>query len=225
MSTASVIKLPRPVSGLADTGEPETEREEVAEKSREQAVTKQLSGEVLMLRSQVEHLEKELQQAREQSYQAGFQDGLVAEHEKQAQELEVHARQFRELAERLEKEFDKALTRMEEPLLRMSFHISEKILTTPLPEELRNKALTGTILSFLKEVLHEGSVVIHVSPEDLAFVQSEELSKKLTQSFPGRIRFVADDILGPGECLVETPEHIIDGRYQNQLAVLESKLL
>ncbi|MFB0516428.1 MAG: FliH/SctL family protein, partial [Candidatus Neomarinimicrobiota bacterium] len=159
------------------------------------------------------------------SYNLGFQDGLGAEREQHRQKLEAHAQQFRELAERLEKEFDQALTRMEEPLLRMSFHISEKILTTPLPESFRNEALTGTIQSFLKEVLHEGSVVVHVSPGNLAFVQSEEMSEKFKQSFPGRIRFVADDSLGSGECLVETPEHIIDGRYRNQLAILESKLL
>jgi len=226
MSGTSVINLRRPVSGFIGLGEqPESEGEGAIEEHREEEVADEVAGQLLMLQGRVDHLEKELQEAREQSYNLGFQDGLAAEREQHRQKLEAHARQFRELAERLEKEFDQALTRMEEPLLRVSFHISEKILTAPLPEAFRNEALVGTIQSFLKEVLHEGSVVIHVSPENLALVQSEEMSEKLKQSFPGRIRFVADDSLDPGECLVETPEHIIDGRYQNQLTVLESKLL
>lgn len=226
MSGTSVIKLRRPVSRFIGLGEqPEAGGEGAIEEHQEEEVADEVAGQLLMLQSRVDHLEKELQEAREQSYNLGFQDGLAAEREQHRQKLEAHARQFRELAERLEKEFDQALTRMEEPLLRMSFHISEKILTAPLPEAFRNEALVGTIQSFLKEVLHEGSVVIHVSPENLSLVQSEEMSEKLKQSFPGRIRFVADDSLDPGECLVETPEHIIDGRYQNQLTILESKLL
>ena len=225
MSTTSVIKLRRPVSGFVGLGEHyKAERKEAVAKRRRNEVTEQVANRLLMLQSRVDHLEQELQEAREQSYNLGFQDGLAAEREQHKQKLEAHARQFRELAERLEKEFDQALTRMEEPLLRMSFHISEKILTVPLPESIRHGALAGTIQSFLKEVLHEGSVVIHVSPEDLAFVQSEEMSEKLRQSFPGRIRFVADEGLTAGECLVETPEHIIDGRYRTRLAILESKL-
>ncbi len=225
MSTASVIKLQRPVCSFIDLGgQPENGGEESAEETRKERITEEAASQLLLLQSRVEHLERELQEAREQSYNLGFQDGLSAEREKHSKELKAHAQQFRELAERLEKEFDQALTNMEEPLLRMSFHISEKILTSPLPESIRHGALAGTIQLFLKEVLHEGSVVIHVSPENLAFVQSEEMSEKLKQSFPGRIRFVADESLATGECLVETPEHIIDGRYRNQLAILESKL-
>jgi flagellar assembly protein FliH len=225
MSASSVIRLPRPLSRLVRPGEQRVIEDEVlSETDTVQEVEEEDSGQLLMLQSRIELLEQELQEAREQSYNVGFQDGLVAERKKHKEKMEAHAQHFKELAERLEQEFDQALERLEEPLLRMSFHISEKILTVPLPESVRNEALLGNIQSFLKEVLHEGGVVIHVSPANLAFIQSDEQSDKLKQSYPGRIRFVADDSLAPGECLVETPEHIIDGRYKNQLAILESKL-
>ncbi|UCD36924.1 MAG: hypothetical protein JSW54_08780 [Fidelibacterota bacterium] len=225
MSIASIIKLKHPLSGLSWAGEQVEIPEKVlpAAHPKEEFQEEENEG-LLMLQSRVDQLERELQEAREQSYNLGFQDGLAAEKEQHKQKLEAHAQQFNTLAERLEEEFDQVLVRMEEPLLRMSFHISEKILTMPLPDSVRNEALTGTILSFLREVLHEGGVVIHVSPANLGLIQSEEVAGKLKQSYPGRIRFVADDSLGPGECLVETPEHIIDGRYENQLAILESKL-
>ncbi|UCH09905.1 MAG: hypothetical protein JSU61_11930 [Fidelibacterota bacterium] len=225
MSTSSVIRLPRPLSRLFKSDEV-GELEDLISSQNEvdQEVKEEDSGQLVMLQSRVEHLERELQEAREQSYHVGFQDGLAAERKQHEQQLEAHAQHFKALAEQLEQEFDQALGRMEEPLLRMSFHISEKILSVPLPESVRNEALLGNIQSFLKEVLHEGGVVIHVPPKSLAFIQSAEQADKLKQSYPGRIRFVADDNLSPGECLVETPEHIIDGRYKNQLAILESKL-
>lgn len=210
-----VVKLPRPISGIRGPGDAEamevmTAELEVAESE--------------VFQNQIKQLEEELQQAREQSYNLGFQDGLVAEQEKYSQQLEVHALQFKELAQRLEKEFSEQLAQLEEPITRMSFHIAEKILTSPLPDTIREGGLVGTIQTFLKEVLHAGNVVIHVSPENLVLVQTEEVTEGLAQTFPGKIRFVADDSLAPGECLLETPEHLIDGRYKHQLDLLENGL-
>ena len=113
MSTASVIKLQRPVFrffGLG--GQPEDGGEELVKETREKRITEKAASQLLLLQSRVEHLERELQEAREQSYNLGFQDGLSGEREKHGKELKAHAQQFRELAERLEKEFDQALTNM-----------------------------------------------------------------------------------------------------------------
>lgn len=224
MSTISVIKVPQPLGNLDIAGDVLEEIEEEIDEETEEKIDQEEANQLTLIQIRVEQLERELQAAREDFYNGGFQDGLEAEREKHKQQLEAHAQQFRELSERLEEEFDQALSRMEEPLLRMSFSIAEKILTASLPEDYRNESLVGIIQSFLKEVLHEGGVVVHVAPEKLAFIQSEPVSEKLQQSYPGRIRFVANDTLKSGECLVETPEHIIDGRYQNQLEILESKL-
>ena len=231
MSSASVIKLTRQVSGLRsgengmeDDAAVNEQADSSAAVAAQEHIAKVRTEELDMLHSRIHSLEDELHAAREQGYNLGFQDGLAAEQKKLKQDLETHAQQIRDLAQRLEKEFDRALANMEEPLLRMSFRISEKILKASLPEDVRNESLVATIQSFLREVLHEGGVVVHVSPQSLAFMLSEETSDKLKQSFPGRIRFVADDSLGSGECRVETPEHIMDGRYANQLAILESKL-
>ncbi len=210
-----VIKLPRPISGIRGPGDAEAMEGMTAELGA-------TGGE--LLQSQIKQLEEELQQAREQSFNLGFRDGLAAEQEKHSQQLEVHALRFKDLAQRLEKEFSEQLAQLEEPITRMSFHIAEKILTLPLPDTVREGALVGTIQTFLKEVLHAGNVVIHVSPENLALVQTEEVTESLAQTFPGKIRFVADDSLAPGECLVETPEHLIDGHYKHQLDLLESGL-
>jgi flagellar biosynthesis/type III secretory pathway protein FliH len=224
MSTLSVIKIPRPLGDLNIAGEVLEEIEEEIKEETQERFDQEEANQLTLMQIRLEQLERELQTAREEFYNGGFQDGLEAKREKHRQEMEAHAQQFRELSERLEKEFDQALSSMEEPLLRMSFRIAEKILTASLPEDYRNESLVGNIQSFLKEVLHEGGVVVHVAPENLAFIQSEEISEKLQQSYPGRIRFVANETLSPGECLVETPEHIIDGRYHNQLEILESKI-
>ena len=229
MSTASVMKIPRRIAGIraVENGEDKPVVEQLAgplDEGDSGTITRIGRDELELLHSRIKLLGAELQAAREESYEAGFQDGLAAEQKKLNEALETHVQHLRDLAQRLEEEFDRALSNLEEPLLRMSFRISEKILKVSLPDTVQNESLVANIQSFLREVLHEGSVVIHVSPRSMAVVQSAEVSEKLKQSFPGRIRFVADERLGPGECRVETPEHIIDGRYSNQLSILESKL-
>lgn len=210
-----VFKLPRPISGIRGSGDVEV----IEEISAEPEITA-----IEVFQDQIKQLEEELQQAREQSYNAGFRDGLAAEQEKHSQQLEVQGLRFNELGQSLEKEFSEQLAHLEEPITRMSFQIAEKILTSPLPNTVREGALVGTIQTFLKEVLHAGDVVIHVAPENLVLVQTKKVTKDLAQTFPGKIRFVADDALAPGECLVETPENLIDGRYKHQLELLESGL-
>ena len=213
--TFQVFKLPRPISGIRGPGDAEV----IEEIPAEPEIT---ASEVFQ--DQIKQLEEELQQAREQSYNMGFRDGLAAEQEKHSQQLEDRGLQFTELGRSLEKEFNEQLAQLAEPITRMSFQIAEKILTSPLPDTVREGALMGTIQTFLKEVLHAGDVVIHVAPENLVLVQTKKVTKSLAQTFPGKIRFVADDSLAPGECLVETPEHLIDGRYKHQLELLESGL-
>ena len=228
MSTATIIKLQRRITGIhgsqADDEAVQSLVDKPKDESQETASATVEYDQIDMLHSQIEQLEGELHTARDQAYNLGFKDGVAAEREKHNQALETHAQQFRELAQRLEQEFDQALTTLEEPLLRMSFRISEKILNAPLPDELRDESLTATIQSFLREVLHEGSVVIHVAADSLALLQSDAVHEKFKQTFPGKLRFVADDNLRPGECQVETREHIIDGSYANQLQILEGKL-
>ncbi len=218
--TTGTIQLPRRVVRFLQPGEepaPEagTSAEEVQEEHDHKMET---------LHSRIALLEDELQKAREESFDLGFQDGLKAEQEQYRQKIEAYAQQFSELAIRLEAEFGQILSDMEEPLLRMSFEISEKVLRLAIPDKLKTKGLLATLQAFLKEVLHAESVVIRLSPQNFEWVQSPKVTESLEQSFPGSMKFVADPQLGVGECILETAEHVIDGTFKHQLENLERNL-
>ena len=218
MMASTVIKLGKPVygfwdPGMAGEGEPEPE-DKIKMKDRE----------VAQLNRKMEALEGEIQKTREQAYTQGFEDGLVAEREKHKQALEANARQIQDLSTRLESEVGQALKLMEEPLLRMSFNIAEKILRAPLPEDFREQSLTAAVKAFLKEVLHADSIVVRVAQENFDLFQKEDIGEQLDYPTPERLRFVADSNLQPGECLVGTPEHLIEGSYSTQLANLAREL-
>ena len=219
MSTATII-LRRPVTGLRLPGD----LDDMDPNDLENHIAGQQEREMAMLQSRIEQLEIELQSAREESFNAGFQDGLEAEREKHRQKIEAYALQITDLATRLEAEFSQALSAMEEPLLRMSFEIAEKVLRNSIPEKLKKEGLISTLKEFLSEVLHAKSVVIKVSPDNFKWIHSKKVTDELENSFPGDMKFVSDTALGEGECLVETSEHVIDGSYRHQLDNLERNL-
>ncbi|MCH8328070.1 MAG: hypothetical protein IID15_06055 [Candidatus Marinimicrobia bacterium] len=219
MSTGTV-KLTRPITGFHLPGE----LGEIDPASLEDQLARDKEREMNSLMARIEQLEIELQAAREDSFNAGFQDGLQAEREKHKTKIEAYAQQFGDLAIRLNEEFGQALSDMEEPLLRMSFEISEKVLRLAIPDKLKTKGLLATLQEFLKEVLHAESVVIRLSPQNFEWVQSPKVTESLEQSFPGSMKFVADPQLGVGECILETAEHVIDGTFKHQLENLERNL-
>ncbi len=218
MMASTVFRLGKPVHGFwnpVKAGAPHVEPEDII-------VLK--DRKIARLNRQLKEFEGEIQKTREQAYTQGFEDGLVAEREKHRQALETNARQIQDLSTRLESEVGQALKLIEEPLLRMSFNIAEKILRAPLPTDFREQALIAAVKAFLKEVLHADSIVVRVARENFDLFRKEEVEEQLDYPTPERLRFVVDDNLQPGECQVETPEHLIEGNYSSQLANLAREL-
>ncbi|MEE9464324.1 MAG: FliH/SctL family protein [Candidatus Neomarinimicrobiota bacterium] len=218
MMEDTVIRLSKAVHGFWSP------RKVQGEDIKPEDILDMKNREITQLNRKIKNLEGEIQKTREQSYTLGFDDGLNAEREKHREALEAHARQLQDLSANLETEVGQTLKLMEEPLLRMSFNIAEKILRGPLPAEYREKALTSTIIAFLHEVLHAGSVVVRVARENFEMFQKEDIGEQLDYPTPERLRFVIDENLQPGECQVETPEHLIEGNYSTQLANLAQEL-
>ncbi len=218
--SADVIKMGGPITGFHVALPPEEE----LQPTHEEIIALKL-GEIDDLEGKIKALGDEILLEREKSYNLGFQDGLVAEQKKHEEQLEAHAVRLRELAGKLEEQFTKAMDHLEEPLLRMSFNISEKIIGIALPDDVKTSALVVKIREYLDEVIHESSVVIHLNPTDLPLFTEGEMAADVESAFPGRLKYVADHDLAKGEIILETPEHVIDGRYQTQLDVLASKIV
>ena len=214
----TVIKLSKPVHGFWNP------RRTAAEEALPGDILEIKDREIAQLNRKIKNLEGEIQKTREQSYTLGFEDGLNAEREKHREALEAHEQQLKDLFVNLESEVGQTLKLLEEPLLLMSFNIAEKILGGPLPGDYREKALTAVLKSFLQEVLNAGSIVVRVARENFELFQGADIGEQLDYPTPERLRFVIDENLQPGECLVETPEHLIEGNYSALLANLEQEL-
>lgn len=217
--SAEVIRLRGPIAGFHIIVPPDKE----AEPTPEEIITQKLS-EIGDLEDKIKALSDEILLEREKSYNLGFQDGLIAEQKKHEEQLDAHAVRLRDLAGKLEEQFTMAMHQLEEPLLRMSFNISEKIIGIALTDEVKTGALVMKIKEYLDEVIHESSIVVRLNPMDLPLFKEGEMAADVKSAFPGRLKYVADHDLQRGEVMLETPEHVIDGRFQTQLEVLAGKI-
>jgi flagellar assembly protein FliH len=76
--------------------------------------------------------------------------------------------------------------------------------------------------------LAHGQVALHVHPRDLASLESDEdLAAWMRQnaSGPGAVQWVPDERVGPGGCIIRSPEGSLDARIETQMASLRKVLL
>jgi flagellar biosynthesis/type III secretory pathway protein FliH len=172
----------------------------------------------------IKELEEEIQKTREESYQLGFQDGLATEREQHSKNLEAHRQRLQNLAVDLGNKVDQTLVLLEEPLLDMSFNIARKLIGVELDEEILGRNIIENVKTCVQQVLHADSVAVRLAPDDVALFQTADLGDQLDHPDVSVFRFIPDQTLQRGECVIQTPEHLIDGRYEHQLKQLQEQL-
>jgi len=112
-------------------------------------------------------------------------------------------------------------TQLEDDLHALSLGVAREIVQ-------REIALDPTIVRNLVRravdlVSGESTFEVHLHPEDLAALQDQlEMFDATGEAF--QIQWIADDRLGRGDCEVETPQRIVDGRIDHALLALYERM-
>lgn len=173
------------------------------------------------LKDRLKVLEQELQKAREESFQAGFEDGKQRGKAESAKEMEA----LKEQCQIVQEQFEKAILRMEVPVLKLAGKMAEKLIHN----ELENSAETDTIIlenlrNGLQEIVDENKVLVRVNPKHLEMLSNQNLNQEFDMPGNMDINLVGDKNLKPGETVIESDNFIMDGTYSNQLDYLEDQL-
>ena len=159
---------------------------------------------------------KTFEEANEQGYQEGYRKGMDS-----VQELQ---KQYE--AERLqqEQEYQKKLEEMEPMMVDTLCDVYSHIFKVEVKEhkELVLKLLQDTLL----KVDSTGSIMIHVSKEDYAYVQEQKaalLEEAGMQS--GSVEIVSDATLARAQCMIETEGGVYDCSLDTELAELKRRLM
>ena len=127
------------------------------------------------------------------------------------------------IAARLEKDFSELVALNQPRMLRLWFDMLGRMLKREV--ELEPDAVLPVLADVLTRLSDKNSVVIYVSPEDIALLQNS-----LDQEFEEVLRGVRHLELKPdasvdrGSCIVETGLGVYDARWRTQIEQIESSI-
>ena len=217
------FKLNRKITGIRSAASNRLHDDELLDNDfdqRDKSVT--LKGsEFKALQDRIKVLESELQRTREESFQAGYAEGKnqgIAESAEYIKELHVKF-------EEQEKAFHLSLEKLDEPVLQLAIDIAEKVVGSVVRQHENIAEILQTELSrMLHEVIDQNKIVIALNPGDLKRIELASLRENLEIPESTEFKFISDQNLQSGECLIRTEGFHLDGTHKNQLENIRQKL-
>jgi len=151
----------------------------------------------------------------EETYQRGFQDGEASGLNRALQELDPSRQAAEKAASQLAVLHEELTNHTQENVLALALVVARKVLEKEIraaPEtvaDLVEKALTHFPL--------DQKVRVRLNPADLTFVSGESSDGTPPEAVGREVRWTPDETVSPGGCIVEGPEHVVDGRLDTAL--------
>ena len=173
--------------------------------------------------------EDELNEREQQGYERGREES-VAEYESQIRALraELEQKNSNELPEMLGKiesqvsgELNQRLNELETELVEFATEAAIR-LVNGLP--ISTKIVESAIQDALSHCENDAEVAVHLNPEDLKLLK--EAGSDLISDSPHqrRVRYMKDEEVSRGGCLVETSCGLIDGRRETREQLLREAI-
>jgi len=176
--------------------------------------------------ARIKILESELQKARTEAYKTAYQEGRTLAKNEAGKQIDKMSNQFANNISTIHSEFKDTLIKLSEPLLRLVFGISEKLVRRDLALDKRaSDLLKNQVQNVLNETITQSRHVVQVNPLQLEWISGADLLDTLNIHQKGNLRFTLNSELTPGECKLETEDYLIDSTIATQLEVLEKALI
>jgi len=171
-------------------------------------------------------LESELQKARAEAYQAGYNEGsnlVKTEARKQISQLTC---EFSDNLHSMHNEFGEAIEKLSAPLLKLAMRTAEKLIDRELSlGDSANEILLMQVQRILNEAVSQSRATVHVNTSQSEWISSVEILKMLNVPQKKNLRFIPNPTIKPGECKLETEDYLVDSTIKSQLDNLERALI
>ncbi len=191
----------------------------VGEKPTEKIATD--ARKIKRLEDQVKNLENELQTAREQSFQAGYDEGK----QRTLQEAQNRIEAVHHEMKQLEVQFNETIEQMERPLLDLAQKMAEEVIKQEISNsDETDKILLARLKKLLNEIIEQNDIIITVNPDQASLLKSTETKEKLGLIEKNTVKIIGDENLSLGEAHLETEDFFIDGSYENHTKKIRDEL-
>ncbi len=207
----------------------ERKREQKSE-TRFQQIAKVAVGQQKALRRKLEEMKRDLTlrmdkleadhqeevaRVKEESFQAGRQSGL--EENREAVEAAIKSlEEFTELLKESEKSF---IRNAEMQVVKLSLAVARKIIDREVQSD--REIVVYTVREALKRVADKTEVTVRVNPDELENILSHRRELEDVDRDLGEVKFLPDEKIALGGCIVETKVGAVDGRIEAQIEEIE----
>lgn len=171
-------------------------------------------------------LEESLQKAREEAFLSGIDEGREQLRNEMETRLYRELNSLQKMVNKITVNLEKEIKNLEQPVLKLSKEIAKRIISSELQfEEKYNEVLVSQISNILHEMMDQEIITIHVSPQQIEWIIKTDLEKKVNLPDNIKIKFFEDRSLDPGECILESSNLLIEGKFSTQLNQIENQLI
>jgi len=181
--------------------------------------------EITILSARIKVLEAELQQARTEAFQTGFEEGKDITTIQANEQHQVLSNEFVANMQSLHTQFGLELEKMDIPLIKVALAVAEKIIGIQIDlGEQAQQILLTQVQRLLNISATQVRAVVHVNPQQLNWIMSKDIIAQLNIPHKENLTFIADESLGLGECQLETEDLFISSEIRTQLDIIEASL-
>ncbi|MCB0281041.1 MAG: hypothetical protein H6627_11785 [Calditrichae bacterium] len=173
------------------------------------------------LEDRIHILEKELQRAREDSFQAGYDEGK----QRTLQEAQNRVDAMYHEMKQQELNFKETIEQMEKPLL----ELAKKMAVEVIQKEIEHGADTDQILverlkKMLSELVEQNNIIIKINPQQFGVLKNTDLTETFGLSESTNVKILGNKNLQPGEVKIETEDYFVDGTFENHAKKVHDEL-
>jgi len=173
------------------------------------------------LQDQVRLMESELQHTREETFQAGYDEGKQRTMQDALNRIEGAKYEMQEL----EQQFTETLENLEKPLFELARIMAEEVIHMHLKlNDESNEILKLRLHAMIEELIEQNHITIQINSEQLDGIKETGLVDKFKGDGPQNIRFKRNDRLAKGEAILESEDYFIDGSFKSHLNKIKSSI-
>ena len=188
---------------------------EMAEQQAEEIIAK-AEAEKAKLENELDQL---IQQAQQDGYAAGYQEGLDDAYQDVNKKTEQFLAELEVIIEAAVKERSAALNRLEEDFLKLGVLVAEKLIKREIESD--PAWLVPTLRAGLEQLTNHEYVTIRVNPDTYEILAE---STSFADIFSGKISWESDPALARQDCIIETEFGAVDASLDTRFAKLSAAL-
>lgn len=169
-----------------------------------------------------QRLEALREEEKEEAYQRGYHEGVEAGRRQALKEVGPNLEASVQVVKEMEEFRDLLVEQLQDNVTALALAVARRLLDREV--EADPEVVEELVRNALSHFPLDSAVRIRLNPHDLSAISQEGPEDRSPVAAGREVRWIPDDTLARGGCVVEGPERIVDGRVETALERIYRKV-